>query len=100
MQKSRGPPQSSVDTFAVQCNDYFKWRMLATEDQFEECRSKQSEDPFVCNKLEGIVCHTPVDIEYHSSRTWVMNKPNIPKPQKAEEFETENDWPSIFWKVF
>ncbi|KAL8253350.1 hypothetical protein R6Q59_037043, partial [Mikania micrantha] len=52
--KSRGPPQSSVDTFAVQCNDYFKWRMLATEDQFEERRSKQSENPFVCNKLEGI----------------------------------------------
>ncbi|KAI7757821.1 hypothetical protein M8C21_027180, partial [Ambrosia artemisiifolia] len=34
--KSRGPPQSSVDTYAVQCNDCFKWRTLATEDQFEE----------------------------------------------------------------
>ncbi|KAF5811162.1 putative transcription factor & chromatin remodeling CW-Zn family [Helianthus annuus] len=81
--KSRGPPQSSVDTFAVQCNDCFKWRTLATEDQFEEFRSKQSEDPFVCNKLEGIVCDTPADIEYDSSRTWVMDKPNIPKTPKG-----------------
>ncbi|KVI12533.1 methyl-CpG-binding domain-containing protein 4 [Cynara cardunculus var. scolymus] len=81
--KSRGPPQSSVDTFAVQCNDCFKWRTLATEEEFEEYRSKQSEDPFVCSKREGIVCDSPADIEYDSSRTWVMDKPNIPKTPKG-----------------
>ncbi|XP_076888587.1 methyl-CpG-binding domain-containing protein 4-like [Bidens hawaiensis] len=81
--KTRGPPQSSVDTFAVQCNECFKWRTIATEELFEEYRSKQSEDPFVCNKLEGIVCDTPADIEYDSSRTWVMDKPNIPKTPKG-----------------
>ncbi|XP_071700901.1 methyl-CpG-binding domain-containing protein 4-like [Rutidosis leptorrhynchoides] len=82
--KSRGgPPQSSVDTFAVQCNDCFKWRTLATEEEFEEFRSKQSEDPFVCTKLEGIVCDKPADIEYDSTRTWVMDKPNIPKTPKG-----------------
>ncbi|KAL8266575.1 hypothetical protein R6Q59_003919 [Mikania micrantha] len=82
MQKLRGSSQSSVDTFVVQCNDYFKCSMLATEDQFKEYRSKQNEDPFVCNKLEGIVCDTPADMEYDSSRTWVMDKPNIPKTPK------------------
>ncbi|GJX82823.1 methyl-CpG-binding domain-containing protein 4-like protein [Tanacetum coccineum] len=81
--KSRGPPQSSVDTFAVQCNDCFKWRTIPTEDEFEEYRSKQNEDPFVCTKLEGIVCDSPADIEYDSSRTWVMDKPNIPKTPKG-----------------
>ncbi|KAK1420501.1 hypothetical protein QVD17_22150 [Tagetes erecta] len=81
--KSRGPPQSSVDTFAVQCNECFKWRTLPTEDQFEEFRSKQSEDPFVCTKLEGITCETAADIEYDSTRTWVMDKPNIPKTPKG-----------------
>lgn len=83
MQKSRGPPQSSVDTYAVQCNDCFKWRTLPTEDQFEEYRSKQSEDPFVCTKLEGITCETAADIQYDSTRTWVMDKPNIPKTPKG-----------------
>nr|GEX01081.1 methyl-CpG-binding domain-containing protein 4-like [Tanacetum cinerariifolium]GEX38821.1 methyl-CpG-binding domain-containing protein 4-like [Tanacetum cinerariifolium] len=36
--KSRGPPQNSVDTFAVQCNDCFKWRTIPTEYEFEEYR--------------------------------------------------------------
>ncbi|KAL9999672.1 putative transcription factor & chromatin remodeling CW-Zn family [Helianthus debilis subsp. tardiflorus] len=81
--KSRVPPQSSVDTFAVQCNECFKWRTVATEEEFEEYRSKQSEDPFVCKKREGIECDTPADIEYDSSRTWVMDKPNIPKTPKG-----------------
>nr|XP_043619971.1 methyl-CpG-binding domain-containing protein 4 [Erigeron canadensis] len=81
--KKARTPQSSVDTFAVQCNECFKWRTLPTEDEFEEYRSKQSEDPFVCKKLEGIVCDDPADIEYDSSRTWVMDKPNIPKTPKG-----------------
>nr|GFA43383.1 methyl-CpG-binding domain-containing protein 4-like [Tanacetum cinerariifolium] len=94
--KSRGPPQNSIDTFAVQCNDCFKWRTIPTEDEFEEYRSKQNEDPFVCTKLEGIVCDSPADIEYDSSRTWVMDKPNIPKTAKGNELvEKKNPGGSV-----
>nr|GEX11973.1 methyl-CpG-binding domain-containing protein 4-like [Tanacetum cinerariifolium] len=81
--KSRGPPHSSVDTFDVQCNDCFKWRTIPTKEEFKEYRSKQNKDPFACSKLEGIVYDSPADIEYDSSRTWVMDKPNIPKTPKG-----------------
>ena len=83
LQKSRGPPQSSVAMFVVQCNDCFKWRRMPTEDEFEEYRSKQNDDPFVCTKLEGIFCDIPADIEYDSSRPWVIDKPSIPKTPKG-----------------
>ncbi|PWA29896.1 methyl-CPG-binding domain 1 [Artemisia annua] len=56
---------------------------MLTEEEFEEHRSKQNDDPFVCTKLEGIVCDSPADIEYDSSRPWVMDKPNIPKTPKG-----------------
>lgn len=53
--------------------------MIPSIHEFEEIRSKFTEDPFVCNKRADKSCDSPADIEYDSSRTWVMDKPDIPK---------------------
>lgn len=53
--------------------------MINTEEEFEEIRSKVGEAPFSCNKKPNTSCEDPADIEYDSTRTWVIDKPNIPK---------------------
>ena len=74
---------SSVDTYVVQCNNCFQWRTIPTVEEFEEYRSKPTKDPFFCNKLEGIVCASPADIEYDSSRIWVLDIPITRKTPKG-----------------
>ncbi|KAK1437260.1 hypothetical protein QVD17_03049 [Tagetes erecta] len=70
---------SVIVAFAVQCNNCYQWRKIATEEQFEDFRCNQTADPFVCNKLPGFTCEKPADISVDSSQVWVMDKPNIPK---------------------
>lgn len=68
-----------MDTWSVQCGECSKWRVIPTEKEYEEIRSKFMEDPFVCSKRPGVSCDNPADMEYDNSRTWVIDKPNIPK---------------------
>ncbi|KAL0435793.1 UNVERIFIED_CONTAM: Methyl-CpG-binding domain-containing protein 4 [Sesamum radiatum] len=68
-----------IDIWSVQCGECFKWRVIPTQEEFEEIRSTFAEDPFVCSKKPGIACDDPADIEYDDSRTWVIDKPNLPK---------------------
>jgi hypothetical protein len=37
------------------------------------------ESPFVCNRKPGVSCDDPADIEYNATRTWVIDRPGIPK---------------------
>jgi hypothetical protein len=37
------------------------------------------EEPFYCNRKPDVSCEDPADIEYDATRTWVIDKPNIPK---------------------
>ncbi|KAK9281084.1 hypothetical protein L1049_003977 [Liquidambar formosana] len=37
------------------------------------------EEPFFCNNKPNVSCEDPADIEYDATRTWVIDKPNIPK---------------------
>ncbi|KAK7277683.1 hypothetical protein RJT34_22698 [Clitoria ternatea] len=71
--------QGSVDVYAAQCNNCLKWRVVETQEKFEEIRSKASEKPFICSRKANISCDDPADIEYNSTRTWVIDKPNLPK---------------------
>ncbi|XP_050365103.1 methyl-CpG-binding domain-containing protein 4-like [Argentina anserina] len=71
--------QSSIDVLAAQCEKCHKWRVIQSEDEFEDIRSKLSEEPFYCNRRPGVSCEDPADIEYDSSRTWVVDKPNMKK---------------------
>ena len=53
--------------------------MIDTQEEFEEIRSKVIEEPFYCNRKANKSCDDPADIEYDSTRTWVIDKPNLPK---------------------
>lgn len=65
--------------YAVQCGKCLKWRKIPTQEEFESIRANVTKDPFVCNKKLKVKCDDPADIEYNSSRTWVMDKPDVPK---------------------
>ncbi|KAA8543194.1 hypothetical protein F0562_021311 [Nyssa sinensis] len=70
---------TSIDAYAVQCGECFKWRVIPTQEEYEDIRSRFVEDPFVCDKKPGVSCEDPADIEYDATRTWVIDKPNLPK---------------------
>lgn len=53
--------------------------MIATEEEYEDIRSKMEVNPFVCKRKLGASCEDPADIEYNATRTWVIDKPGIPK---------------------
>ncbi|GAV80464.1 MBD domain-containing protein/zf-CW domain-containing protein, partial [Cephalotus follicularis] len=69
----------SIDTYAAQCEKCFKWRVVDTEEEYEEIRSKISDQPYVCDRKPGVSCKDPGDIDYDASRTWVIDRPGIPK---------------------
>ncbi|KAG8389381.1 hypothetical protein BUALT_Bualt02G0223300 [Buddleja alternifolia] len=74
-----GNGSKTADIWSVQCGECFKWRIIPTREGFEEIRSNFTDDPFVCTKKPETSCDDPTDIEYDNSRTWVIDKPNIPK---------------------
>ncbi|KAG8389394.1 hypothetical protein BUALT_Bualt02G0224600 [Buddleja alternifolia] len=84
MEKSQQSKRAVKERFThgpigVQCCECSKWRTIPTEEEYEEIRSKLTEDPFVCSKKPGISCDDPADLEYSDSKTWVMDRLNIPK---------------------
>ncbi|KAF6984656.1 hypothetical protein CFC21_012251 [Triticum aestivum] len=83
-QKKRGATES-IGLYAVQCCECHKWRTVSTKDEFETIRENFTEDPWFCSKRPECSCEDPPDIEYDSSRIWVIDKPNIPKPPPKTE---------------
>ncbi|KAM7501315.1 hypothetical protein LguiB_000219 [Lonicera macranthoides] len=77
--KNQRAVPSAIYLYAVQCGKCFKWRLMPTQEEFEEIRSTFLEDPFFCEKKPNVTCEDAADIEYDSTRTWVADKPNIPK---------------------
>ncbi|KAL9235220.1 hypothetical protein vseg_010001 [Gypsophila vaccaria] len=70
---------NTIGLYAVQCGECYKWRLMSNEEEYEKIRCKLLEEPFVCTKLPNISCQDPADIEKDASRTWVIDKPNIPQ---------------------
>ncbi|GAA0182421.1 chromatin/chromatin-binding, or -regulatory protein [Lithospermum erythrorhizon] len=70
---------NSINKWAVQCRRCFKWRSIENQKQFEVIRCKFVEDPFYCEKKNGVSCDDPADLIYNASRTWVIDKPNLPR---------------------
>jgi hypothetical protein len=64
---------------AAQCDKCLKWRVIPTEEEYEEIRSKMEENPYVCDRKPGVSCDDPADIEYNATRTWVIDRPGVPK---------------------
>ncbi|XP_058082776.1 methyl-CpG-binding domain-containing protein 4-like [Magnolia sinica] len=89
MKKSAKAHQTSQNTvvgaYAVQCGECFKWRLIPSQERYEEIRATFIEDPFFCDMKEGISCDDPADVEYDTSRIWIIDKPNIPKPPDGFE---------------
>ncbi|XP_041016986.1 methyl-CpG-binding domain-containing protein 4-like isoform X1 [Juglans microcarpa x Juglans regia] len=77
--KSLSKRSHSISKYAAQCGKCFKWRLFDTQEEFEDIRSKFIEEPFYCDRKLDVSCEDPADIEYDASRTWVIDKPNIPK---------------------
>ncbi|PSS06254.1 Methyl-CpG-binding domain-containing protein [Actinidia chinensis var. chinensis] len=77
--RKRQSGNNSVIVYAAQCGECFKWRVIPTQEEFEDMRSKFIEDPFFCNKKANVSCEDPADIEYDATRVWVIDKPNLPK---------------------
>ncbi|GAB2281408.1 Methyl-CpG-binding domain protein 4 [Dionaea muscipula] len=75
----KSKPRGSVDVYAAQCAKCYKWRIIDSQEEYEDLRSRFSEDPFSCEKKPNASCDGPADIEYDATRTWVIDKPNIPK---------------------
>jgi hypothetical protein len=53
--------------------------VIESEEEYEDIRSKNNEYPFACNRKSGVSCKDPGDIEYDSSRTWVIDRSGLPK---------------------
>jgi hypothetical protein len=71
--------------YTVQCCECHKWRTIPTKDEFETIRESFTNDPWFCSKRHGCSCEDPADIEYDSSRIWVIDNPDIPKPPPKTE---------------
>ncbi|AEE84648.1 Methyl-CpG-binding domain-containing protein 1 [Arabidopsis thaliana] len=83
VQKKAGTPGRSIDVFAVQCEKCMKWRKIDTQDEYEDIRSRVQEDPFFCKTKEGVSCEDVGDLNYDSSRTWVIDKPGLPRTPRG-----------------
>ncbi|KAF5185870.1 Methyl-cpg-binding domain-containing protein [Thalictrum thalictroides] len=70
---------SSISMYSVQCGKCFKWRLISTQEEYEEIRKNLRDNPWFCNKKSNVSCEDPADIEYDNTRTWVIDKPNLPK---------------------
>ncbi|TKW27396.1 hypothetical protein SEVIR_3G254000v4 [Setaria viridis] len=84
-QRKRSATKDSVGLYAAQCYMCYKWRMIPTKEEFETLRENFTEDPWFCSRRPDCSCEDPADIEYDSSRIWVLDKPNIPKPPPETE---------------
>ncbi|CAM8891370.1 hypothetical protein QQ045_027061 [Rhodiola kirilowii] len=75
--------ERTIGIYSVQCAECFKWRLIPSEEEFEEIRSTLTENPFICKWKPNTSCDDPADIECDASRTWVIDKPDIPKTPKG-----------------
>ncbi|XP_023004658.1 methyl-CpG-binding domain-containing protein 4-like isoform X1 [Cucurbita maxima] len=72
-----------VGLYAAQCEECFKWRLISSQEEYEDIRSRLIEEPFTCHRKTDTSCEDPPDIDYDTTRTWVIDKPNLPKTPKG-----------------
>ncbi|OEL15297.1 Methyl-CpG-binding domain-containing protein 4 [Dichanthelium oligosanthes] len=74
-----------VALYAVKCYKCNKWRMVATKQEYETIRQDFTKNPWYCGRDPILSCEHPEDIHYDTSRVWVMDTPDIPKPPPGIE---------------
>ncbi|PWA65757.1 Pentatricopeptide repeat-containing protein [Artemisia annua] len=71
----------AIGAYTVQCANCFKWRLVPTQEKYEEIREHITQYPFVCERAlewgSDVSCDDPPDIEQDGSRLWAIDKPNI-----------------------
>ncbi|CAD6333863.1 unnamed protein product [Miscanthus lutarioriparius] len=82
--RKRGSTKDYVALYAVQCYKCYKWSTVPKEE-FETLRENFTKDPWFCSRRPDCSCEDVADIEYDSSRIWVLDNPNIPKPPPGTE---------------
>ncbi|XP_047044654.1 uncharacterized protein LOC124649014 [Lolium rigidum] len=70
----------SIDTYAVQCGNCWKWRLIPTKKKYDEIREKCSQVRFLCKHAHewkpGVSCDDPADISQDDG-FWVIDRPCI-----------------------
>ncbi|KAL2900457.1 Methyl-CpG-binding domain-containing protein 4, partial [Bienertia sinuspersici] len=79
LQEESKPRRGAIDLYAAQCCKCEKWRSIDTKEEYEELRSKFANEPFSCGRKPNVTCDDPADLECDATRTWVIDKPNLPK---------------------
>lgn len=73
----------SVGTYTAQCTLCLKWRLIPTQEKFEEIRAHSANVPFTCDTVSlwrnGVSCDDPEDISPDNERLWAIDKAGIPE---------------------
>lgn len=73
----------SVGTYTAQCTLCLKWRLIPTQEKFEEIRAHSANVPFTCDTVNlwrnGVSCDDPEDISPDNERLWAIDKAGIPE---------------------
>ncbi|CAF1878474.1 BnaCnng20230D [Brassica napus] len=57
-------PGRVVDTYAAQYDTCHKWRVIDSQEEYEDIRSRVLEDHFTCDKKKQVSCEDPADLDY------------------------------------
>nr|CAB3461648.1 unnamed protein product [Digitaria exilis] len=74
----------SIGAYTVQCASCYKWRIIPTNEKYEELRESISQELFLCTRASewnrALSCDEPEDISQDGSRVWALDRPNIAQP--------------------
>uniref|UniRef100_A0A0D9WGC5 CW-type domain-containing protein n=1 Tax=Leersia perrieri TaxID=77586 RepID=A0A0D9WGC5_9ORYZ len=62
-----------------------KWRIISSKEEYGTIRANFTMEPWFCSKKTDCSCEHPEEIQYDTSRIWVLDSPNIPKPPPQTE---------------
>lgn len=79
----------TIGVFTVQCANCFKWRLIPTQEKYEEIRERIRREPFVCERARewkpDVTCDDPTDLSQDDSRIWAIDKPSIAQAPRGWE---------------
>jgi hypothetical protein len=73
-----------VETYAIQCNACFKWRVIPSKEKYEAIGEHILEKPFVCANAQewrdNLSCDDPADLDDNEPTVlWAIDKHNLPR---------------------
>ncbi|KAG0602968.1 hypothetical protein M758_10G054800 [Ceratodon purpureus] len=79
---------TGVETYAIQCNVCFKWRVVPSKERYEAIGEQILQKPFECVHAQewrhNASCEEPADIEENEPTVlWAIDKHNLPRSPKG-----------------